>query len=58
MANFSLNPEASAIFESERGCSVLTSFTMNTKDRATFEWENGKVAGADLTKENGKCIYR
>ena len=58
MANFSLNTETSAIVESERECSVLTNFTLNTKDRATFKWENGKVAQADLTKENDECIYR
>ena len=58
LANFSLNTEASAIVELDRDCSVLTNFTMNTEDRATFEWENGKAAMADLTKENGECIYR
>jgi len=42
---------------SEKGC-ILTKFTMKTEDRATFEWENGKVATAYLTKENGECIYR
>ena len=42
---------------SEKGC-ILTKFTMKTEDRATFEWENGKVAQADLTKENDECIYR
>ena len=49
---------ASANFESERECSVLANFTLNTEDRVTFEWENEKVATANLTKENGECIYR
>ena len=56
--NISANTEASAIVESEKECSVLTNFTLNTEDRATFEWENGKVAQADLTKEKDECIYR
>ena len=56
--NFSANTEASAIVEPEKECSVLTNFTLNTEDQVTFEWENGKVAMADLTKENGECIYR
>ena len=49
---------ASPNFESERECSVLANFTLNTEDRVTFEWENGKIATANLTKENGECIYR
>ena len=43
---------------SEKGCSLLTNFTMKTENQATFEWENGKVAMAYLTKEDGECIYR
>ena len=39
-------------------CSVLANFTLNTEDIVTFEWENEKVATANLTKENGECIYR
>ena len=58
LTNFSTNTEASDIVESERECSGLTNFTLNTEDQVTFEWENGKVAMADLTKENGECIYR
>ena len=43
---------------SKKECSVLTNFTMKTEDRATFEWENGKVATANLVKEKDECIYR
>ena len=43
---------------SERECSVLANFTLNSEDRVTFEWENEKMATANLTKENGECIYR
>merc|ERR1719385_359159 len=43
---------------SQKECSVLTNFTMKTEDRATFEWENGEVARANLVKEKDECIYR
>ena len=53
-----LSTEASTISESGRGCSVLTKFSLKNEERATFEWENGKVATVNLTKEKGECIYR
>ena len=58
LTNFTANTKDIASHESEKECSVLTNFTMKTEDRATFGWENGKVATANLVKEKDECIYR